>query len=319
MNRSVLAAAIAGAGFSFLAATPASAHAIAGVRLFPVTLTMDDPGVADEVSIPTFQYSRSGADGGSGPTHEYDFNFEYDKTITRNLSLGVNYGWSVFQTNGAKTQTGFQNLSITAKYQAYVNAAHEFIVSLGVTREFGRTGTSHTGADEYGATSPTIYAGKGLGDLPIGYLRPLAITGELSYTIADKKLKLRQVADPDTGLISTQSNNGTNNAWSGGVSIQYSIPYLQSQVRDFGLPHFIGGLIPLVEITWSSPASTPSTEGTAWTIAPGVIYMGDSYQFGVEALIPANKTAGTTVGFIAQLHLFLDDIFPNSLGKPIFD
>jgi len=90
-------------------------------------------------------------------------------------------------------------------------------------------------------------------------------------------------------------------------------------VRDFGLPSFIGGMIPILEITWSSPASTPSTEGTAWTFAPGVIYMGDCYQVGIEALIPGNKTAGTNVGAIAQLHLFLDDIFPSSIGKPIFE
>ena len=191
-------------------------------------------------------------------------------------------------------------------------------MSLGLAREFGRTGTEHTGADAYGSTGPILYFGKGLGDLPIGYLRPLAITGELSYTFADKGLKATPVTDPDTGLTSLQFNNGNSNQWSGGLSIQYSIPYLQSQVRDFGLPGFLGRLIPLVEVTWTSRASAPSQQPTTWTVAPGVIYMADWYQIGVEALIPANKAAGTNVGVVALFHVFLDDLLPHSLGKPIF-
>jgi len=316
VNRFNIAAALACAGA--LGPSAAFAHVIAGNRVFPVTLTFDDPGVADEASLPSFMYQRSGAGGGTGPTHEYDFGFEYDKTITSNTALIVNYGWDIFQTNGSKTETGFENLFVTGKWQAYTNAEHEFVVSLGVIREFGGTGTDHTGADVHGSTAPTLYFGKGLGDLPIGYLRPLAITGELSYAVADQGLKAMPVVDPATGLTSLQFNNGNPNQWSGGLSVQYSIPYLQSQVKDFGLPAFVGRLVPLVELTWSSPATSPSTQGAAWTVAPGVIYMADWYQVGIEALIPGNKAAGTNVGVVALFHVFFDDLYPHSIGKPIF-
>ena len=75
------------------------------------------------------------------------------------------------------------------------------MLSLGVSREFARTGaTGANGAaldnDDTSSTTPTIFWGKGFGDLPIGFLRPLAITGTLGYTIADKKLKVIG-ADPD--------------------------------------------------------------------------------------------------------------------------
>jgi len=169
-----------------------------------------------------------------------------------------------------------------------------------------------------GATAPTLYFGKGLGDLPIGYLRPLAITGELSYVFADKGLKAMPVFDAASGLTSLQFNDGQSNRWSGGLSIQYSIPYLQSQVRDIGLPGFLGHLIPLVEITWTSRASAPSQLPTTWTVAPGFIYMADWYEIGIEALIPGNKAASTNVGVVALFHLFLDDLLPHSLGRPIF-
>ena len=55
------------------------------------------------------------------------------------------------------------------------------------------------------------------------------------------------------------------------------------------------------------------------TVAPGFIYEGDTYQVGVEALIPANKAAGPHVGAIVQVHFFFDDLFPNTIGKPIFN
>ncbi len=311
---------------STLASAPALAHVVVGDRVFPVTLTIDDPGVADEASLPAFTYSRSGAAGGSGPGHEFDFGYEYDKTITPTTALILNGGYDVQQMNGSKTQTGFENLFVTGKWQAYTNPIHEFVVSLGIIRELGGTGTTHTGGDRYGSTAPTGYFGKGFGDVPVSWVRPFAVSGELSYIVADKELKAEppplgtgaSASSPFDSGIASQFNNGANNAWSGGMSFQYSIPYLQAQVKDFGLHGILGGLIPLMEVTWSSPASSPSAQGTTWTAAPGVIYMAQWGEVGLEALVPLNKAAGTNVGAVGLVHFFFDDLFPNTIGKPVF-
>lgn len=309
-----------------LCAGQACAHAVAGARVFPVTLTLDDPGVADEASIPTFTYQRQGTQGGPGPTYQYNVSAEFDKRITEHLGIGFNDGYTIQSTAYDKTRTGFLDLVVTLKYQAWVNPPHELIFSLGVIREFGRTGTSHTGADESSNTTPTIYFGKGFGDLPTPALRPFAISGTAGYLIADKKLKASGASPSDldanataglTGLQEQRFNNGYSNRWVGGVSLQYSFPYLQSQVRDIGLGRFFGRLTPLVELAYSSPASSPSNLGTQIVFAPGVIYQGDNFQFGVEALIPGNKASGTSVGVIAQFHVFFDDLFPNTLSKPL--
>lgn len=305
---------------------PAAAHAIAGARVFPVTLTIDDPGVADEASIPTFTYQRLGADGGPGPTYQYNVSAEFDKRITEHLGVGVNDGVTVQSTVHDKTRVGLQDINITLKYQAFVDGPHEAILSLGVIREFGRTGTVHLGADQYGSTTPTAYFGKGMGDLPVPWLRPFAITGTAGFTIADKELKaIGQPGPTDTGtasgltgLAAQTFNNGYSNRWTGGLSLQYSLPYLRSQVKDYGLPDFVNRLIPLVEVAYSSPASKPSNLGTQVVYAPGVLYEGDSYQVGAALLVPANQASGRNVGFISQLHLFFDDLFPTSLGKPLF-
>jgi hypothetical protein len=283
---------------------PASAHVIAGVRVFPVTLTFDDPGVGDEVTLPQVVWQRS-----AGPTDDTQLQWEYDKRITPTTALIYNHGYDFLSSAGSKTQTGFENVFVTGKWQAITLPDSEFVFSFGVIREFsGGTATQRIGGDPYGSTAPTGYFGKGLGDLPIGALRPFAITGELSYVLPDRRLNI--AAD----------NNGNPASWQGALSLQYSLPYLQSQVKDIGLGDFFGRMIPLVEADWSSPAGGPASGNpSTFMLAPGVIYEGDTYQVGLEALIPANKAAGQNVGVQLQVHFFLDDIFPNSLGKPIFN
>jgi hypothetical protein len=34
-------------------------------------------------------------------------------------------------------------------------------------------------------------------------------------------------------------------------------------------------------------------------------------------MVPVNRASGTGVGFLGQLHLYLDDMFPATLGQPL--
>jgi hypothetical protein len=298
MKRIFAVTALASAGSLPWYAAPARAHAVCGSRVFPVTLTLDDPGVADEATIPQVEYTRSAADGGPGPGHDTTIAFEYDKRLTETLGFAINDDYNVNQTNNAKTQTGWDDLTVTAKWAKCISPDLGFQLGFGVIREFGRTGTSHIGSDEFGNTAPTIYLGKGLDEVPIPMLQPLQFTGELSYAIADK---------------------GNTNQWIGGMSIQYSIPFLQNQIKDFGLPEPFAHLVPVAEIDWTSPTNSGGYAPTTWTLAPGFIYLRSWYQVGVEATIPLNKAAGTNVGIIVQFHVFLDDLYPHGIGAPLFE
>jgi len=187
-------------------------------------------------------------------------------------------------------------------------------MSVGVQRVFARTGANGSNGavldnDDSSSTAPTLYFGKGFGDLPIGLLRPLALTGELSYSIADKKLKVDETGTP--------INNGISNGWSGGLTLQYSMRYLSSQVKDYGFPAWVNRLTPLVELSWSSPASKPTTAVTEYLWGVGAAYTTSYYALTAEMLIPGNRNTGSHIGVIAQFHLYFDDIFPHSLGKPI--
>jgi hypothetical protein len=308
------------AATSLLSAQPVFAHGFAGPHMFISTLLIDDPNVADEASLPTFSYQPQPSDGGL-VSNLFAAEFEFDKRITENFGFSVAGGYQWLRTPGAKTANGWENLEGTLKYKVYVNPEHEFMLSLGVSREFARTGANGTNGaaldnDDSSSTTPTIFWGKGFGDLPIGVFRPLALTGTLGYTIADKKLKVTGT-DPDSG--DPLFNNGISNQWSGGLSLQYSMRYLQSQVKDFGFPEFVNKMTPVVEVSWSSPASKPNQDSTQYLIGVGVNYTSNWWAVGVEALIPGNKQTGSHVGVIAQFHLYFDDLFPNSLGKPIVD
>jgi hypothetical protein len=293
---------------------PAHAHGIAGARLFVSTLLIDDPNVDDEATLPLFFWLPQSADPGAQPPQQYQLNFEWDKRITENFGFAIGDGYSWLRQPGMKTANGWQNVELTLKYKAYVNAEHEFMMSVGVIRDFARTGANRSngatlGNDDSGSTTPTVYFGKGLGDLPIGYFRPFAVTGTFGYQIADTKLKVT-----DSG---GDFNNGTANQWVGGMSVQYSMLYLSSQVKDFSLPDWVNRLTGVVETTWSSSASKPNNTATQFLFGVGVNYTAAHYATAIELLIPGNKQTGSHLGLVAEFHLYFDDLFPNSLGKPL--
>lgn len=293
----------------------ASAHAVAGDRVFPATLMVDDPSVSDELSLPTFSTVRQGASDAGPSQRTTNFAYEFSKRITDRLAFSVAGGYSIIDPKGQKSLYGFQNTEITLKYLAYVDPAREFITSAGVSREFGGSGAARVGAESGSTTTPTLYFGKGFGDLPdsLKYLKPFAVTGTIGYQLPDQAV--RRSIDPDTGLI--QADHAPDQV-AFGATVQYSLPYLQAQVKDLGLPTVVGRLVPLVEISYTTPVTKSFGASTVGVVSPGVIYSGDSFQLGLEATIPTTRAAGTNVGVLAQFHLFFDDIFPNTLGKPLF-
>lgn len=281
----------------------ASAHSIAGNRIFPATLAIDDPGVSDELSLPTYSYIP----GVTGMPSENDFSVTFAKRITPDLAISIGDTY----THLASGESGFQNLGVGLKYMALVNAEHEFMASVGVDTEIGGTGAARVGADPFSTVTPTVFFGKGLGDLPdsLDLLRPFAITGQFGYAIPTQS---HSVINGEL-----QENADVLN-W--GFTLQYSLPYLNANVHEVGGPEFLKHLVPIVEVAFQTPVAntTFGDRETTGTIQPGLIYMGNSFQLALEAVIPVNAASGHNVGVIAELHLFLDDIFPNTIGRPIF-
>ncbi len=155
--RNLILLASTAVAIAVLATDPAAAHAIAGNRFFPATLVTDDPGVADELSLPTISSFKTGDDPSA---RELDIAGEYSKRLTSKFGVSFGESWTqVKSPDGGKVQ-GFQNLEITAKYQALTSAAHEAIVAFGLSTEFGDTGADQVGAERHSTFTPTIYFGK---------------------------------------------------------------------------------------------------------------------------------------------------------------
>jgi hypothetical protein len=104
-----------------------------------------------------------------------------------------------------------------------------------------------------------------------------------------------------------------------GASLQYSMPYLKSEVKDLELPDFINHLIFITETQLFTPVANNfgNSTVTTGTIDPGIIWVGSYFQVGIEALIPVNRASGANIGVLGQLHLYLDDMFPKTLGQPL--
>jgi hypothetical protein len=296
------------------------AHEIVGNRFFPATIGIDDPGVNDELSLPT---ADSFNPGDNPPVRQRDVSTEFSKRITEDfaISFGSTYTFLSPTDPTVPGANGFQNFDTTFKYRVYKNPEHEFVMSVGVSVEWGGSGAQEVGAEPFNSYIPNIYFGKGLGDLPdtLSWIRPVAITGQVGYAIPARNFTTTFGIDPDSGNV-TADTEFHPRVLNWGGTIQYSMPYLKSAVVDLGLPEFINHLIPLVEATLQTPVANTLTSGTltTGTINPGVIWVGSTFQFAIEALIPINRQSGSNVGVIAQLHLYLDDIDPRGIGKPIF-
>ncbi len=320
MSFRLLRTGLSGFGVALISLHPSGAHEIVGNRFFPATLSVDDPGVNDELALPTVDNFNT---GDNPPVRQRDISGEFSKRITEDfaVSFGTTYTFLGPMDPTAAGANGFQSLETTFKYRVFKNAEHEFVLSAGLSVEWGGTGSSSVGADPFNTYTPTIYFGKGLGDLPdsLSWLRPVAITGVVGCSIPERNFTTTFGIDPDTGAptVDTEFQPRVLN-WGG--SIQYSMPYLKSAVVDLGLPDFINHLIPLIEANLQTPVANTLTSGTltTGTINPGVIWAGTYFQVGIEALIPINRRSGSNVGVIAQLHYYLDDIDPHGIGKPLF-
>jgi hypothetical protein len=300
-----------GAATAVFPPTPAFAHAVCGSRVFPATLAIDDPGVSDELALPTLTYIPVNSDG----VREFDGSFSYTKTIVENFGLSVGYGKTWLNPGG----NGWGNLDTELKYQFWCDEPHEFMASVGVDATWANTGTPGY-ADPFNTFTPVVDIGKGFGDLPtsLNILRPFAVTAEFSLSAPSQSHTSSVVYDASGNPGLNVALNPTVFNW--GFTVQYSLPYLNSNISEVGGPDFLKHLIAITEFAFQTPVGNvpPGGQITTGTIQPGVVYMADTWQLAVEALIPINAASGHNVGVEAQIDFFLDDLFPNTLGKPLF-
>jgi hypothetical protein len=292
------------------AAPSASAHGLIGQRFFPATLTIDDPFVADELSLPTVLHIRNRGSDDGPPALQTDLSGELSKRLSPNLGLSLGGSYTFLDPIPGESTSGFDNMEVSLKYVFWQNPEHELLVSAGVSWDVGGTGSKKIGAESFDTVTPQLFFGKGFGDLTgaLDWVRPAALTGAFGLDIPTRRFNTTYSLDDDGNVEITRELNAKTFNW--GFSVQYNLQYLQSFVQDVGLPQPFNRMIPIVEFAMQTPIEGPHAGRTTGTINPGIIWFGRYFQLGLEAVIPVNTMSGKNVGVLAQIHFYLDDIAP---------
>jgi hypothetical protein len=282
-----------------LLAKGAFAHGVIGARFFPATLTIDDPFVADEMSLPTVSTMKSQDPDTGVITRETDYSVDIAKRLSRDVGIELGGTYRTFKGDDGSHLEGLDNFAAAVMYQFYKSPDHEFVSSIKLDSDLGGTGNQQIG-DKFSTFTPSLLFGKGMGDLPdsLKYLKPFALTGIFGAAFPTHNM------DEDTGATFPKVA-----VW--GFTVQYSLQYLQSSVKDLGLKEPFSRLIPLVEMPMQTAWNGDQKGQTTGTINPGLVWFGKYIQLSLEAQVPITAASGKGVGAIGQIHLYLDDIAPN--------
>jgi hypothetical protein len=280
------------------------AHGVVGKRWFPTTVTVEDPFVSDEASLVVSHIK--------GPHEkETELEAEISKRLSPNFAIGFGGAYRIIEPGGAPsgehaeeaengdstgTVYGFSNPEISLRYQFVRDPVHEMASTIALNIAPGGVGAKRVEALSETTLTPAIQFGKGFGDLPdwAEWLKPLAVTTSLGFNLF-------------TGDSHTEE---LDNSLEWGVTVMYSIPYLQSFVKDVGIPWPFSRLFPIVEFRGETLLTGHQSGETTAFANPGLIWAGKYFELGVEAQIPLNDISGKHVGILGMIHFFLDDIAP---------
>ena len=271
---------------ALLAGAPAQAHTIVGDRVFPATLTIDDPGVNDELALPAFSYmTGSNFDGSPGPI-SYSLGWEYSKTITAALAFSLGSAGYNWQRRPNRRRAG-----PTSKPSSNMCSGRTPSREHHRRRVQRRLGQHRQPANRVASVGPLhhrdakAYTGKGFGDASLDWARPFAVTGEVDYTVADARHERRRQPNPSTLTY--------------GATLQYSLLYRNSHVEE--VPEAFRKLIPAFEAMFTTPIANIAPRPPAIfraqrppaSSARRSITSAQYFEVGVMAQIPVNRASGS--------------------------
>jgi hypothetical protein len=226
----------------FFAVKSTYGHGVIGKRFIPTTLVVDDPFASDELDLLKVEWGSKNKEG-----RETSVGFEFSKRLTPDFALGVGWQYLFEEPRGGTRTSGAGNPELSAKYVSVKSPEHEGIFSVGLAVEPGGVGPQRV-PERVTTISPALFFGKGFGDLPdsLAYLKPFSINGQFN---------VNNPANRTTGSGDDKEHNPTTLDY--GVAVIYSVPYLQSFVKDVGLGAPFDRMFPIVEFNFSTNASKP--------------------------------------------------------------
>jgi hypothetical protein len=278
-----------------IGAAGAHAHGVVGQRSFIEPFVTEDVNPKNEFVIarPEWDHGRGG--------RAFSLGFGLEKKLADRFSITLDSQWDDIRPSASNepATNGFNNLGTTLKYAFFISPEHEAIASVAVEAT-APTGSRDVGAEKDWSFKPFLLYGKGFGDLSerLNYLRPLAIQGD---------------AGPEVSI-----DHANTTTFAHHITIQYSIPYLQAAVRDFGLRWPLNDLLPVTEFNFEHGLRGGEAGSFSAFVTPGIVYMDRYVELGVAGRFPLNGDANDRFGYgiIWIVDLFIDDILPQTRWQP---
>lgn len=272
------------------------AHGTVGRRMFIEPLFTEDANIKNELNLPRAEFLRL-PDGSFR-----SFSASFEKALYPNRWSVVIGQSRVYRRVAGSTIAGFDDLEVGTKLTLYRSHKHELVLTpaLFLTAPTG----SHSVAEHRTKLQPALIFAKGFGDLKWGWLRPLALQGDIGYEAA---------------VTGEHERHATYD-----MVLEYSVPYLNRFVRNsdtrFDLEHnqrlghssraILGNMYPFVEFNGSTPVG--HTSGSSATfLRPGLAYVGKFFQISTAADVPLRGyLPRRRVGAVVLFDLFLNEVLP---------
>jgi hypothetical protein len=267
-----------------------------GQRKFIEPLFTEDANIKDELDLPRSEFFML-PDGSSR-----SFSASFEKALYPNRWSVVIEQSRVYRRIARSTIAGFDDLEVATKLALYRRAEHELVLTPAVFLT-APTG-SHVVAENRTKLQPALVFAKGFGDLKWGWLRPLALQGDIGYEAA---------------VTGVRERHATYD-----MVLEYSVPNLNRFIRnaDTGLTWstICGWVTPHEQFSGICTHSSNSTVrprlgGTSGSSAtflrPGLAYIGKFFQISTAADVPLRGyLPRRRVGAVVLFDLFLNKVVP---------
>ena len=245
-------------------------------------------------------------------TREYDIPTTYSRLITKDWSVFFTETFRIIENANTGTRSGFDNLVIGTRYQLYTDAVHQFVVTVGGTAAIGGTGAPGI-ASSFSTLTPTVYIGKGFGDLPdsAAWLRPLTISATAAVAVPTESSTLTSLGTINLPRSEAGAFNSLTPLPTGattlsetinpkvlqlGFALEYSLVANMYTGANRTGTRYPEGWVPLVEFTTATPLNGPLAGRTTGTVNPGFIWVSRFLQVAVEAIVPMDAHSGRDLG-----------------------
>jgi len=215
------------------------AHGTVGQRKFIEPLFTEDANIKNELDLPRGEFLML-PDGSFR-----SFSSSFEKALYPNRWSVVIEQSRVYRRVAGSTIAGFDDLEVGTKLALYRSAEHELVLTPALFLS-APTG-SQSVAENRTKLQPALVFAKGFGDLRWGWLRPLAVQGDVGYEAA---------------VTGERERHATYD-----MVLEYSVPYLNHVIRnaDTGFDPernlqldqpsraILGNMYPFVEFNGSTP------------------------------------------------------------------